>query len=324
MSSAIVVRRSSLTIKEYLTDWLGDLAKLRVREATFDSYKFHLERYLIQSLGQHKLSKLNLFDIQKHYNSLSARYSPRTVRYVHTIFNNALKKAVATRILTRNPCDGAELPKQNKKELSVFTPDEARRFLAAAQNDERGIIFEFALVTGARPEEYLALKWQDIDWEKKLAVFHRTVRWRKGGGWYLDEGMKTKLSRRTIPLPPSIIERLRSHRTKQAQEIVLLGPAYERMDFVFANGFGRPLHYGNITKRNYQRILKEARLGHFTLYSLRHSCATLLLRNGVNIKVIQERLGHSDINLTLSVYAHVLEGMQAEASDNMQALLYGT
>ena len=103
-----------------------------------------------------------------------------------------------------------------------------------------------------------------------------------------------------------------------------LGLLYERNDLIFANEVGRPLHYGNITKRNFQPILKSAGLGPHRLYSLRHSCATLLLAQGENIKVIQERLGHSDLTLTLSKYAHVLEGMQAQASERLSDLLYSS
>jgi integrase len=146
--------------------------------------------------------------------------------------------------------------------------------------------------------------------------------WRKGGGWYFDEQMKTTLSRRTIPVPEILLNKLKRHRVSQAKNVMTLGPAYQRNDMSFASDEGTPLHYGNLTKRYYRHILVSAGLGHFTLYSLRHSCATLLLADRVNIKVIQERLGHADISLTLSTYSHVLEGMQEHASGRMGELLY--
>lgn len=317
-----IVRKTAVTLKEYLTDWLDTVVKARIREASYNSYKYHLEHYVYDQIGGSKLTKLTAFEIQRFYNGMREKYSPRTIRYVHTILKNALRKAVEMRILVENPCAFAELPKKAKREIKVFSPDEARRFLAAAAENNRGLVFEFALLTGARPEEYLALKWQDIDNQRRTVTFRRTILWRKGGGWYFDEQMKTNQSRRTIPLPEALYEKLRAHRVKQAEEIMQLGSEYERNDLIFANEFGKPLHYGNITKRNFQPILEAAGLGHHRLYSLRHSCATLLLAQGENIKVIQERLGHSDVVLTLNTYSHVLEGMQAQASDRLGNLLY--
>ena len=100
------------------------------------------------------------------------------------------------------------------------------------------------------------------------------------------------------------------------------GEGYKRNNLVFATDEGQPIRYGNLTKRHFHRILKTAELGHHRLYSLRHSCATLLLAGGENMKVIQERLGHADVNLTLSTYSHVLDGMQAQASDKLETMFY--
>lgn len=317
-----LVRKTSISLKEYLEKWLDTIVKIRVREATWESYKYHLEHYLFEDLGAHKLAKLTTFDIQSFVNKMSERYSPRTVQYTFTILKNALNKAVETRQIGHNPCGFVALPKRKKREIKVFSPEQAQKFLAFAEDDKHGLIFEFALITGARPEEYLALKWSDLELTRKTATFQRTLIWRKGGGWYFDEEMKTSHSRRTIPLPEMLLSKLKKHRIQQAEQMMLLGAAYERNDLVFANEIGAPLHYGNLTKRNFQSILKKAGLGHHRLYSLRHSCATLLLAKGVNIKVIQERLGHADVNLTLSTYSHVLEGMQAQASDEFADMFY--
>ena len=317
-----LVRKTTVTLKAFLDQWLEDIAKTRVREATYDSYKYHLDHYLSDSLKQTALTNLRTVAIQRFYNSLKQSFSPRTVQYVHTILKNALKKAVQMRLITDNPCDYAELPKKQKREIKVFNPVEAKSFLRAAESNKRGLVFEFALLTGARPEEYLGLKWSDFEKERGTITFQRTLIWRKGGGWYFDEQMKTALSRRTMPLPTILLKKLKSHRATQANYLLSLGSAYERNDLIFASDDGTPLHSGNLTKRHFHPILEKAGLGHFTLYSLRHSCATLLLADGVNIKVIQERLGHSDITLTLSTYSHVLEGMQSDASERIGTLLY--
>jgi len=317
-----LVEKTSLTIKEFLTEWVLTIAKARVREATFDSYEYHLKQYVYEKLGNRKLSDLRTFEVQKHYNEMKAKYSARTIRYVHSILKNALDKAVEQRYISDNPCNFVELPKKQKKEINVFSPDEAQRFLEAAKTDKHGIVFEFALLTGARPEEYLALKWSDVGFARGAATFQRTLIWRKGGGWYFDEEMKTTLSRRTIPLPKTLLSKLRKHRIEQAEKMLATGACYARNDLVFATDEGQPIRYGNLTKRHFHAILKTAELGHHRLYSLRHSCATLLLASGENMKVIQERLGHADVNLTLSTYSHVLDGMQAQASDKLESMFY--
>ena len=198
-----LTKKSFLTVEEFLSEWLGTIAKARVREATFDSYEYHLKQYIFEKLGNRKLSDLRTFEIQKHYNEMKAKYSARTIRYVHSILKNALNKAVEQKYISDNPCNFVELPKKQKREINVFSPEQARRFLEAAKSDKHGIVFEFALLTGARPEEYLGLKWSDIEFVRGTATFQRTLIWRKGGGWYFDEEMKTTLSRRTIPLPKS-------------------------------------------------------------------------------------------------------------------------
>ena len=317
-----LVPKTFATLGEYLGEWVETIAKARVREVTFESYKYHLKRYLPPGLLATNLSKVRTIDIQAHYNSLTKSYSARTVRYVHSILSNALKKAVQMRLIPCNPCDFAELPRQQKNEVKAFTPEAAKNFLDAAGRHKDGLIFELALLTGARPEEYPALRWADVDFSRACVTFRRALIWRKGGGFYFDEQMKTSRSKRTISLPQVLLEKLRRHRVEQAEVIIASGPSYSRDDLVFATPLGTPTRYGNLTRRSFHQILKHAGLGHYTLYSLRHSCATLLLSRGENIKVIQERLGHADITLTLSTYSHVLQGMQVQASKNLGSLFY--
>lgn len=320
-----LVLPSRTSLGEYLDMWLDTTVRGRVRETTYDSYKYHLSRYVTSELKSSQLQKLKTDRIQSWVTSLRQQsYSPRTIEYVHTILKNALKKAVQSKMIEANPCEFVELPKKRRSTPRIFNREEAQAFLKAAQSNKHGLIFEFGLITGARPEEYLAIQWSDLEMDRGAISFQRTLIWRKGGGWYFDDQMKTALSRRTILLPEPLLVKLKAHRLDQAKTMMRLGTSYQRNDLVFASDEGTPLNSGNLTKRYYQKILKAAQLDHRTLYSLRHSCATLLLAEGINIKVIQERLGHSDITLTLSTYSHVLDGMQADASSKMGSLLYQT
>jgi integrase len=250
-------------------------------------------------------------------------YSPRTVRYVHSILSSAFSQAVKWQMLVVNPCDVVNLPRQQKTEMKAFSPEQAKRFLDAAKDNKHGLIFAFALASGMRPEEYLALKWSDIDFEKHTATVQRVLIWRKGGGWYFSEP-KTAKSRRTLPLPESLLQDLRKHKIRQAEAMLRLGTEYERNNFVFATNEGKPIRYGNLTKRYFHKVLEKAELKGFRLYDLRHTMATLLLSEGVNPKIVSERLGHASIVLTLDTYSHVLPDMQKGATEKLEKLMFGT
>ncbi len=174
-----------------------------------------------------------------------------------------------------------------------------------------------------RPEEYLSLCWKDIDFEKGTATVQRALVWRRGGGFKFCEP-KTAKSRRTVPLPKSILPRLKEHKRRQLEQRLKVSAAYEKHDLVFASEVGKPLHYRNLTQRHFEKILERAGLkdAGFVLYSLRHSCAMLLLSAGENPKIVAERLGHTSVKMTLDTYSHVLPDMQQAATDKLEIMLY--
>jgi integrase len=174
-----------------------------------------------------------------------------------------------------------------------------------------------------RPEEYLALKWSDLDLHAGSATVRRTLVWRKGGGWYFGEP-KTSRSRRTIPLPMSLVGALTDHRRKQGESRLKKGSDYQNNELVFATGEGTPILLRNLVRRHFRPVLTNAKLAQsLRLYDLRHSCATLLLSAGENPKVVSERLGHASIVLTLDTYSHVLPSMQQAATEKLERILYG-
>jgi len=174
-----------------------------------------------------------------------------------------------------------------------------------------------------RPEEYLALKWSDLDLHAGTATVRRTLIWRKGGGWYFSEP-KTSRSRRTVPLPLSLVGSLIDHRRKQSESRLKKGQDYQNYDLVFAASEGTPILLRNLVRRHFRPVITRAKLpDSLRLYDLRHSCATLLLSAGENPKVVFERLGHASIVLTLDTYSHVLPSMQQAATEKLERILYG-
>jgi integrase len=328
ISSGTFVEPSPLTVKEYLDKWLETAARPRVSRRTADGYAGLLKRYIHAPLGSKRLDDLRALDIQKVYGEMQARgLSARVVRHTHSSLHNALKQAVKWGMIARNPSDLVELPKVPHKERRVLLPDEAQEFLRAANEMRHGLIFEFALISGMRPEEYLAVKWADLDFERGTVQVRRALV-RHKNSWSFEEP-KTKKSRRTITLPAPLLKKLATHKRTQNEGRLKIGGEWQALDLVFCSEFGTPHSIPNLTYRYFHPILKKAGLmsedrteTRIRLYDLRHSCATLLLIADENPKVVSERLGHSTVVLTLDTYSHVLPTMQEKATAKLEKLLY--
>jgi integrase len=317
----IFVEPSSLTVNSYLDRWLEAVARPRVSRRTADGYAGLFERYIRGPLGHKRLDKLHPLDIHKVYGEMLAHgLSARVVRHTHSALHNALKQACKWGMLARNPSDLADLPKVPHIERRVLSPDEAADFIKAASVMPHGLIFELALLTGMRPEEYLALQWRDVDMTTGAAQIKRAlVRHKKS--WNFEEP-KTARSRRTVFLPAPLMRKLAAHKRKQAAARLKLGEAWHAHDLIFCSEEGTPLSIPNLTYRYFRPILEKAKLPRIRLYDLRHTCATLLLMAEENPKVVSERLGHSTIVLTLDTYSHVLPTMQQQATARLEKLLY--
>jgi integrase len=322
----INIEPASESLDKYLDKWLQTSVKPRVRSRTYDDYAALLTRYVREPLGAMKLADLRPVDIQKVYQLMQERkLSPRVVRYTHAVLSSALKQAVKWDMLHRNPASAVDLPRMVRKEMRAMSPVEASRFLESVKGTRHYALFNFALTTGMRPQEYLGLKWSDVNLEKGSATVRRAIVWKreKGGGWAFAEP-KTSRSRRTIPLPASTVKALIEHKRQQGIERLRLGSEWQDHSLVFPTSIGTPYTLSSLTNKWFKPALVTAGLSGFNLYSLRHTHATLLLANGENAKVASERLGHSTIVLTLDTYSHVLPDMQQQAAERIENLLFKT
>lgn len=318
--SGVYVQSSVMTLNDFLDKWLAESASLKIRERTLNGYESLLKCHIREKLGAKRLSDVQLLEVQKLYNEMNkANFSPKTIRHVHNVLSSAFKQAVKWKMLMQNPCDFCDLPRQVKTEMKCFTPDEAKLFLEAAENEKFYALFYLAIETGMRPEEYLGLKWQDIDFEQRTLSVQRALVERRGGGFIFDE-LKTSRSRRSIPLSNSVINVLKIHRRNQLEERMKIGAGYQNFDVVFASEVGTPMMHRNLLRRHFKPLLAKAGLPDIRLYDLRHTTATLLLSAGQNPKIVSERLGHASIVLTLDTYSHVLPTMQRDATNEIEAI----
>jgi integrase len=316
------VEPSAQTLSQYIKHWLKAAARPRVSIRTADGYEALLQRYVLPTLGLKKLSDIKALDIQAIYaGMLERKLSAQIVRHTHSALHNALKQAVKWGMLARNPAELVELPKVPRVERRVLALEEAIRFLAVAATAPRGLIFSFALLSGMRPEEYLALQWRDLDFTRGTVTVQRALV-RHKGSWRFEEP-KTTRSCRTIPLQTSLLQQLRQHKREQAAERLKAGSLWEPYDLIFCSEIGTPHSIPNLTYRYFRPLLTQAELPQIRLYDLRHSHATLLLFAEEHPKIVSERLGHSTITLTLDTYSHVLPNMQQRATERLETLLSG-
>ena len=314
------VEQSQVTVGEFLDDWLATVAKPRVSPRTLGDYRGNLTRYIRPTLEERRLQDLRPFEIQHLYAAMLERgLSPRTVRATHAALHSALDQAVKWQLVPRNPANLVDLPKQPKRERSVFTAEEACRFLHTSRSDRLRALWVVLLTTGLRPGEALGLRWND--WSGDRLRIQRALTRTAEGGWVLAEP-KTSRSRRTVTLPTSTVDALTSHRAGQAREKLQWGPDYQDDGLVFCTARGTPLDLPGITRRHFHPIREAAGLPRICIKDLRHTCATLLLAAGEHPKIVSERLGHSSITLTMDTYSHVLPDMQRDTAEKLEALLF--
>lgn len=314
---------SRLTVAEYLAFWLENGARPSVRPPTYRQYEQYVRNHIVPVLGSIRLQALKPADIQALYTrKLDEGLARRTVQLVHAILHKALSQAVDWGLLAASPADRVKAPRPQPRPGAVraLSPEEARRFLEAARDYDYYPLFVLALTTGMRLGELLGLKWEDVDFEAG-AVHVRRGLYRVRGRWVEGEP-KSAAGRRKVILPPLALSVLKEHRVAQLEARLKAGPDWEDSGLVFATAAGRPIHPRSVT-RTLKTILGRAGLPDIRFHDLRHTHATLLLKEGVNPRVVQERLGHSQISLTLQTYSHVLPDLQKEAAEKLNRTLTG-
>ncbi len=309
------------TVAQYLERWLTECAKPSVRPTTYEGYAVLTRRHLIPALGHLPLQKLDSQHIQALLNAkLEAGYSTRTVQYLLVLLRLSLGKALEWEIVSRNVAKRVDPPRQCRREIQPFTKEQAKLFRAAVRGDRLEALYTAALALGLRRGEVLGLRWEDVDLEQGTLTVRASLQ-RVDGKLQLAE-VKTRGSRRTVRMPKVALEALRSHRTRQLEEQLAGGTRWKDSGHVFVSTIGTPLEPRRLN-RLFDALLNTAGLPDIRFHDLRHTTATLLLADGVPVKMVSEMLGHSTTSMTLDTYSHVLESMRYEAADKMDELLSG-
>lgn len=302
-----------LTVATFLHRWLEDVARPSVRASVHRRYTEIVRLRIVPQIGGIGLSRLTPVHVQSLLTSLENKgVSPRGRQMAYDRLHRALGQAVQWGLVPRNVCDAVTRPRAPRPTMRVLSPEQVNVLLTAAREDRFHALYVLAVTTGLRQGELLGLQWDDIDLAS-AAVHVRHALHEVAGRLWLDEPKTTK-ARRAVDLPAVTVAALREHRERMRAE-------GHPQEFVFCDTQGGPVRKSNLVRRSFLPLLKRASLPRIRFHDLRHTAATLLLLQGVHPKVVQERLGHSQISIALDTYSHVLPSMGREAAARLDALL---
>lgn len=319
--------RSDLTVRRFLEQWLTDVLPGTVAASTEVQYRNVVRLYVVPHLGQRRLRTLQARDVARMLQDLDAEgRAPNTRRLARSILRRALRWAEAEGMVTRNVAALANGVKVGRSEGRTLTPEQARQLLAHLTGDRLEAAYTVALSLGLRRGELLGLTWADVtlDATPPRLVATRTSRVRPAGLVLAET--KTAGSRRTVHLPGPVVAALRSHRARQAAERLHAGSEWTELplgaDLIFRTPFGTPLDPDNFRQHCY-KVTAAAGLGRWSPHELRHSAASLLIAQGVPLKLVSETLGHASIRITADVYGHLYDDAGQVAADAMTTALWG-
>lgn len=266
------------TVAQYLTAWL-QVAKPTIRPRSWRRYEELSRRHIVPTLGKTALARLTAQQVQQLYSAkLEEGLSATTVHYIHVTLRRAFGEAYKLGLVLRNVATLVTPPRPRRQAMHVLAPDEVQRFLAAVADDRLEGLYVLAITSGMRLGELLALKWKDVDLDRTTLQVQATLQRTKDG--YVFALPKTAKSRRRVALTTTAVQALRRHRVRQAEERLAAGRAWHDQGIVFTDAVGGPLDGIHVLRYEFTPILKREGLPTIRFHDLRHTAATLMLRQG--------------------------------------------
>jgi integrase len=314
LESGSIFDAGTLTFGEHLSHWLNAI-KHAVKDNSYDLYEA-LARNHLSDLAAIPLTSLSPAHLQDLYHRKLESLSPATVIQIHNVANQALKQAVKLRLIPYNPAEATTPPRKAGEEITPLNLEQTQRLVKVAWTKRMGSLVIVAVLTGLRVGELLGLKWDDIDLRKGTVEIKRQLLNPRGGMKFGPP--KRKASQRLIVLPERATAALQWRRREQIEE-ELSSPMWADTGLVFTTLEGRPVLPAN-QARALKPLLKEAGCPIITFHGLRHTFATLSLKNGEHARVVQHALGHANISETMDTYSHVLPSMGKDAARRLNDL----
>lgn len=310
----------NMTVKSFLELWLEQYCRHNLKPSTFENRKNLIDARIIPGIGHYLLEDVKPIHFSKFYTDLQNKgYSNEYIHSMHSCLRTAFRQAVKWQLAPRYMMENVDAPKLSKvKTIETWTLEESSTFLKfteSIEHDYRHIAYVLAIFTGMRKGEILGLRWQDIDWDKKTIQVVQTV-YKTLKHAPSIQAPKTAGSVRSISIPDNVIEELKIHKKKQNEMRLKFGSAYNNNDLICPRPDGLPMDPRGINE-HFDECIRKSGLKKIRFHDLRHTHATIMLKLGEHPKVVSERLGHKDINITLNTYSHVMPNMQEDAAKRL-------
>ncbi|MBJ6361314.1 tyrosine-type recombinase/integrase [Paenibacillus sp. GCM10012307] len=315
LNNGTYVKSSSLLMSEYLLQWMKD-KQYSIGHQTAQINNSYVRTHIIPIIGDIPLSKITAYDIQKFTSTLLDNgLATSTVRRIFNIINTALNKAEKLQLIQTNVAALIDKPKVKRKEIHVWDVHEVTQFLEIAASNKYYHAFLLAVMTGMRQGEILGLRWQDVDFLNKKVFIRQTL---SHDGKHFNTGAKTASGIRSISLDDHTIQQLEQQ--YKYYNVVSREYVFQK-NLVVCTNTGNQFFPRDL-KKIFDRLILKAGLRKITFHDLRHTHASLLLKQNVHPKIVSERLGHASIQMTLDTYSHLMPNMQHEVAENLFNLLF--
>ncbi|MCA9091139.1 MAG: site-specific integrase [Planctomycetaceae bacterium] len=330
-----LVRRDGGTLVDPTRQTVGDLLDRwhETKEGTisrnaWSDYGDAIRLHLKPAIGEVKAQELRHADVQELVNSWRGKpkMGARLVHRCVSVMRQAYAQAIREHIVVANPVVGIQLPSiAARRQLSVWTPDEVAAFLESAAGDSLEPLWHLLVLEGMRRSEALGLRWADLNWQADGKVTAHIVQTvvpdRADRGQPMIVGRtKTAAGARAVLLTTETVQLLRIHRNGQKLIRLRRGDDWNPGDLIVCTSVGTPVNPANVA-RSQRIIMAGAGVPELTTHDLRHTAATVMLLEGVPIKMVSEKLGHASVMITLDTYGHIAPNMQEAASAAMDAAL---
>jgi integrase len=309
------------TVTELLNGFL-EMKSRKLQPRTIERYKLDIDRYLIPTIGHVRLNQLTSEVIESAYSSIQKEFnlSVNSMAHCHATLRGALKRGFRLKKLSNNPLIGVDAPSRKKVQTEPFTHEQIKEILDYSSKSEEtmwNIMWRIHLLTGFRQGEVLGLTWECIDFTNGALRLSQQLQRQKGNGLVLKE-LKADAKKRTIHLDKVTMNALRDWKIQQMQ-MRLASLEWGETNFIFVNSLGKPIEPRKSAEK-WARLLKQVGLPHLKLHGARHSFATILLQQEVDIKVISHYLGHTDISTTQNIYQHVTTKLLVDTAAKIDAI----
>ena len=317
------IKTADMRTEDYLVDWL-DQYKNNLSPTTLHTYKMMVETRMVpyfKSLNI-PLKDVTGDELNRYYNQLRDNgVKGATAQRHHSLLHLAFKHAVKRRVIPSNPCDQADRPKSTPYIGTYYNAAELKELFDCLDGDPLRIVIILTTYYGLRRSEAVGIKWDAIDFtQKTISIRHKVVE--NSDGIIGLDVMKTKSSHRTLPLIPYIEEELRKEQAHQVEMKRIMRSVYNKKytAYVCVDAIGDLIRPRYVSE-HFKVILKQNKLREIRFHDLRHSCASLMLANGVAMKMIQDWLGHSDMSTTANIYSHIDSKSKLESANMIEVAL---